>query len=395
MHKSEFSPLQPVQAGLLLELARMVSGQAEWREFPDGESMGIIRLAIAHGLAPLLWWRLQQRGRQISDFAGFADLEDTAKIAEFNYRVLRDNQSRVQLALSEAGIPVLWIKGIALAQAYYPQAQLRPMQDLDGLVPYEQRQAALQVVQRLGFQIRPGDALDEVLGVPEAMAHHYPLLGVSAGGVDLEIHYRLLDNETLLPLREMEWFWQEAGTIGQGEEAFRVPKLEAHFLYLCAHAILQHGEADFHLQRYYDLHLLASQAGMDWEWIIRQAKKLGWTYTVRRALEVTRGYFSSPVPRHVLDALEDYQPSDQDARHARRLQGSGRQWEGTLLSFSGMRWGERMRQLFHLAFPPAEFMRKRYGIPAGRGLLPSYLLRWWEAARAILAARRQRLRSRK
>jgi hypothetical protein len=173
-----------------------------------------------------------------------------------------------------------------------------------------------------------------------------------------------LCDDRMLRLSEMEWLWQEKEQVGQGQEAFNVPKL-CIFYYLCAHAILQHGEARFRLQRYYDLHLLATQGRMNWDLVLSRSIELGWIYTVERALVLTRYYFATPVPDRVLAGLKNHNPSDQDYLRARRLQGAGARWEGTLINLSEYPWRERLRLLFHLAFPRAETMRTRYKIPAG------------------------------
>ena len=60
-------------------------------------------------------------------------------------------QAQVQTALAEANIPAMWIKGSALAHTIYPKPSLRPMCDLDVLVPYDRREAAFEEVTQLGY----------------------------------------------------------------------------------------------------------------------------------------------------------------------------------------------------------------------------------------------------
>ena len=395
MRKSKLSKERTLQSDLILELAQLITGKVELQAIPETNWSGIVRLARRHGLAPMLWWNLRQQGRQVSDCVAFKDPENSAKIAGFNYQLMRENQSKVQLALTQAGIPAIWIKGIALAQTLYPQPQLRPMDDLDVLVPYDQSQAALKVIQSIGYYFPRQDALAEKMRAAESTAHHYHLRSSSASEIILEIHFRLLGDEILLPIKEMDWFWQEREIIGQGQAAFSVLKPEANFLYLCAHTILAHGEFEFRLQRYYDLHLLVSQTRLDWDLILSRAMELGWTYTVKRALVLTYDYFATPVPQWVMDKLNNYRQSDKDYLHARQLRGNGLRWEGTLSSLAEFSWAERMRQLFHLTFPPAEYMRVRYDIPAGRALLSYYIFRWLDAAGVLITASLQRLGFRK
>ncbi len=254
-------------------------------------------MARRNGLAPMLWWKLRQQGRQASDSTAFKELENLAKIADFSYQLLKENHSKVQLALAQAGIPAIWLKGIALAQTLYPLPQLRPMDDLDVLVPYDQRQVALKVIQSIGYHFPPTDALAEKVHAPQSTAYHYHLRGGFSSEIILEIHFRLLDDDELLPTSAMDWFWQESETVDQGQTSFSILKLEAHFLYLSAHAILAHGEFEFRLQRYYDLDLLVRQeAFFNWNLVLSRAKVLGWNYTVKRALILTSAYFALTHP---------------------------------------------------------------------------------------------------
>ena len=76
----------------------------------------------------------------------------TREVVVYNM-ALEHAQSQVDAALTKACIPALWLKGFALARTVYPNATLRPMGDLDVLVPYEQRELALNVVNSLGYHL--------------------------------------------------------------------------------------------------------------------------------------------------------------------------------------------------------------------------------------------------
>jgi hypothetical protein len=231
------------------------------------------------------------------------------------------------------------------------------------------------------------------MGAPQDASHHYHLVGGALEHTHLELHYRLLGDERLFELQEMEWFWQESGTTGQGKSSFSMLKPEAHLLYLCAHAILQHGEADFRLQRYYDIHLLALQPGFDWNLIIERAVVLGWTYALDRALSLSQDYFATPLPPNILVELSQRrQDEEKTVSRAKRLQGPGRRWEGTLLDLEGISFWGRLRSLFWLAFPPASYMRSRYSLPTDKMLLPYYFLRWFYAGMEIIQSISRRFR---
>jgi len=384
----------PQEIAVINTLGRILTGRVPLEEITKEDWAPIARAAIRHKLGPLLAWTLEQRGFQVPDAPVQQALQSNAKIADFNFQLLLENQAVIGPALAQAGIPVIWLKGMALAQTVYPRPYLRPMDDIDLLVPYEQREAALQVLRSLDYRTPPQDSLSQKMGAPQDAPHHFHLLGGPGGSTNLELHYRLLVDDRLLQLGEMDWFWQESEIHASagGSNAFRLLKPEAHLIYLAAHAILQHGEADFRLQRYYDLHLLAQQPGLDWGVIIDRAQALGWIYALERALTLTREYFATPIPNQVFAEIQSRRQPEETALRAQRLQGAGYRWEGTLLGMEDRPLLERLRSLFWLAFPPFTYMRSRYNIPPGRAVLPYYFLRWSDAAREISSALLRRLR---
>ena len=372
-HKSEQDSAE------ILNLAGLLSAHMPPSNLAVQDWAPIVRTASRHKLGPLLEWTLGGHGFVIPDQAARKLLQNDSKIADFTCQILLENQARIASALAQAGIPVIWLKGIALAQTVYVRPHLRPMEDLDLLVPYEQREAAFQTLLQAGYEVLPPDDLSEKMGAQHA-PHHYNLVGGPGLNTKVELHFRLMMDDRFLPLSEMEWFWAESVVESANGADMRQLKDEAHFIYLAAHAILQHGEADFRLQRYYDLHLLAQRPGFDWELAIKHARTLGWVYALERALTLTRGYFDTPIPDGVLPAL-------QNSPAAKNIEPWTQQrWEGVQLSLNGRSLPDRLRRLFWLTFPPASYMRTRYSIPMGRALIPYYFSRWVSASRDIINA---------
>lgn len=70
---------------------------------------------------------------------------------------LRDRfATDVLQAFAAAEIPTIVAKGLALAHAFYPEPALRPMSDVDLLVPPAHADAAIAALQRLGFALLEG-----------------------------------------------------------------------------------------------------------------------------------------------------------------------------------------------------------------------------------------------
>ncbi len=116
--------------------------------------------AEAHGMAPLLL-------RQLS--AAAIDLPNDF-LRRLRLLALRHRQTNTLLTkalgnilslLEAEGFKVLVLKGAALCHTLYPEPGLRPMRDIDLLLPWDQALAAHALLQRHGFKDR-GDPTSEL-----------------------------------------------------------------------------------------------------------------------------------------------------------------------------------------------------------------------------------------
>lgn len=379
---------------LLSTIAQVVAGQpAPLDELPAGDARAaLVAATLAQGVGPILLWALERQGVDISDPAWSPLVVSTRQVA-IQHVLAAATQQQVDAALSQAGIPAIWFKGADLARTVYAKPSLRPMGDIDLLVPYPLRQQALAVVESLGYRLEAGELFQ---GAHE-LIHHYHLRGNVAGAVRLELHFRLLGySDRLLPLEQLSWFWQHTRPWSDGDVSYTFLQPEAHLLYLCAHAVLQHGEADFRLLRYLDLHqLLTHSPTFDWDVVVDQAVALGWTYAVERALSITRHFFATPLPDDLLESLRRRRPADEDVTAVTDRQARGTRWEGIQVHFATMSWPARARLAWRLAVPPTAYMRWRYDVQADWQVPLAYLYRWADVAGEIGKTVGKRIKTRR
>ena len=101
--------------------------------------------------------------------------------------------------LGAAGIPVILLKGAALCAAHYQDWSLRPLGDLDLLVPEEDAARALRVLQAAGYTLVLGhDELVERTAGPDMaalVAYHAQVTLHSPGSptVVIDLHWHLFD----------------------------------------------------------------------------------------------------------------------------------------------------------------------------------------------------------
>ncbi|WP_200231277.1 lasso peptide biosynthesis B2 protein [Rubrivivax gelatinosus] len=175
-----------------LQLLRLLANKApEPLPAPDAEDWSEIqRLAQQHRLEPLLHW---QTTRQPAAFVVPPAIA-TAWAQSFRAHAMRSlawqgDLVAVQRVLQARGIPAVFLKGAFLATQSYPHAALRPLRDLDVLVPPAQAMAAFDALAEAGFT-----RLSTSSGDPQAyhdQNKHLPPLLAPRGRSSVEVHRRL------------------------------------------------------------------------------------------------------------------------------------------------------------------------------------------------------------
>lgn len=383
-HPSEANPESEPDAALL-RLGALVAGQLVPAEVPAAEWPRLAEVALEHGLAPMLWYVVSEHDPALAAAPAMQPLLLAALRASANYAGLEMARRQADAALKAAGIPCVWLKGIALARTVYPRPGLRPMGDLDAWIPAEQRQVALQVMQSLGYRWETDEGAlfvgDDALALK--MAHHfyyhYVLWSTVGPRTVVELHFDLWP--ALLPSGEANWFWSQV----RQEENDGVTTLssEAHLLYLCAHAIYQHDEREAPLLRFFDVHRLIVAGQLDWACVLERAVRLGWTYAVERTLAQAVHHFRSPVPAVFFDELRTRRPACESTSPTAR--GRVARWSRLASALQRLPTSERLRVLWRGVFPPRDYMERQYSIQPGQPTWPYYVHRWYDQGRAMLA----------
>jgi hypothetical protein len=145
----------------------------------------LVECAAQHGLAPLLLAHIREAKAAVAPSVNvrlFAQQVDHVRAAAVRARVVREAVD----ALTAADVPLLVLKGAALAQLVYAEEACRPMRDVDLLVRRPDARRAYETLRRLGFA--PGERAT-------APAHHHlpGLLKTEDGTtISIELHHELL-----------------------------------------------------------------------------------------------------------------------------------------------------------------------------------------------------------
>ncbi len=367
----------------LLTLSALVSQRLDPHTIEPDQWQPIVEQALLNGLGPQLAWKLRQY--DIND-SSVEQLKRAFWIFAARAVSFEMAQMKIQAALTDAQISAVWLKGGALAYTVYSRPSLRPMSDLDVLVPFAQREHALRAVKALGYHFYGNDGSlwsNRYNSLFQKISHHYVL---QDDGIILELHYHLLGQEkTLFSNLAMEWMWSQTETFTVGDTQYLTFKPEANLLYLSAHAILQHGENTLCLKNYFDLYRLVQSSSIDWDLVLQQAVALKCTYPVERALTLSSHFFETPIPKPILQKLADLRPIDENFALAIHLQGPDARFERMRLLLPRLSFKEKVSFILRIVFPPMDYMRRRYEIDKPGPVRPYYYLyRWADQAQSIL-----------
>ena len=234
-------------------------------------------------------------------------------------------QAALRLALAtltDAGIAAVALKGVALAWRHYPEAALRPMRDIDLLVPETRAIEAFAVLRAAGFVAETDDPA--ILRQALADDHQLPAQSHPALGVTIEIHHRLGDpphrRGYRMPQIDPVGVLARAVAVDCGGTMVPCPTPQDLAAHLIIHALYGH-RLDCGPLVLADLHFLAMSQAVDWAELRSQAEGDGWARGMDLLLGLVERSFGSlpapladPPPPDVLDAAEAALLLDPEAR---------------------------------------------------------------------------------
>ena len=336
---------------------------------------GVLAIARRHRLGPLL--------RQGLGITGL----DAAVPPRVNLALQNDYNVHLAIGILQAhhvdelavesrrhGLRFSLLKGAAFSRTLYRHAALRPMADIDILVPDESLEGWAGPLAALGY--RHFDTTD-----------HAVCFRRESSGVMLKLHRSLtscpgflgLDTEALL-----------ARSIPAGEEDPHVLSLGPadHLIHLCLHASFQHGFRQAAINAW-DAVLLCERGRLDVDTFLRAARDerlARWVYAgltmCQTAFphpllaELTRS-LSASVSRRVQRRVERLEPADALAPEPEATFGTPWMrlfWAKNLLELVSLLWESSKPR-----FPESSRLERtlgllvRHGSPAGKKLLSSKL----------------------
>lgn len=331
----------------------------------------VLTLAEAEGLAPALGYLVK---------TGLLDTVVPDDVRATLGRALADalaGQLRLGHALGRLlrqfdreGVPVIVLKGLALAETLYPDPVLRPSRDVDLLVRADTVLAVDGLLRGLGYR-RLADAHSWRFD----LAYDRATLYVGPGDVHVDLHWSLLSDP--------RYVWNETEGLGVWDRAIRIRVAgeealslcsEDLLLYLAVHLAVHHALAG--LLWYWDIALLLSQrrAALDWDVIVERASRWRARTALYFAFLGCQRYFEVSAPGPVMARLRPRGPRAAALRWLALHAGADRLRRLEHLIALGLvdRPRDLLTPLTCVLFPSPAWLRARYE-GAGASLMGHYL----------------------
>jgi len=275
------------------EIAPGVEGlsDAEWQQ--------LVELARSHGVIPLLYSRLKSLHSEGGIAAEiFSQLHNEYLKSGGRNTLLYNGLAEILQAFTDAGIPVIVIKGAYLAENVYKDISLRPMQDIDILLRKDDLQQGEKTLKKLGYSayrdFLPGVDTDDY-------QHLLPMRRGNAAPV--EVLWYLGHPGAPFQL-DLEGIWQRARICRVGSHDALTLCPEDLLLYLCIHCSYQHN-FEVGLLHLYDIKKILLHFGdeIDWDTIIMRASEWGCRRCVFLTLHLVEELFGVTLPAKIAQSI--------------------------------------------------------------------------------------------
>jgi len=208
--------------------------------------------------------------------------------------------SAISRDLDRAGIPCLFLKGLALTISHYRDPALRHMEDVDLLVHPDDVEAAARTLQHAGWIPEEGAGITEIMR-GKRVRHAWQFNSANGESCDLHWHPVLRCYSPAVAAL----FWQGARGASLLQQEVNVPCPTDQLFHVCAHGLQWSWTPQI---RWVPdaLAVLRSSIevdALDWDRLVTLAAHAEMNVRLHHALSYLRDTFEAPVPLAVLERL--------------------------------------------------------------------------------------------
>jgi hypothetical protein len=277
---------------LLSSSSRSEAADARCRSLLDGHISweAVLARGAAHGVLPLLTRNLERLGSPGVPAPVVAALWASNRVNAARNAALAEELRRVLVALSNAGVPAIPLKGVALAESLYGEMALRVCSDLDILVPRSMVRRALDALGAMDYLPELGER-----SVVDLMLRHDIECGLARGADGtahvLDLHWGIAWGGSRDEVATTELWNAALDTLFHGIPA-RALSPEWEVLFLALHAARHRWQG---LKWLVDVHEVCLRGGIDWGRVRVAAARFGWEEPLRITLVACHVLFGTPL----------------------------------------------------------------------------------------------------
>ena len=215
-----------------------------------------------------------------------------------NNQILIRSALPVVSGLQKAGLPVMLLKGAALAAQYYKHLGLRPMADLDILIPLDAAREAFQVMKKLGWT--PAKWLYQGFYRSYFLVKHgFEFQNESCQTIDL--HWHVLDE--CLDQRSDEDFWKKATPIQWCGLTVQCLDPADQLLHICVHGANWNPTPPIRWVTDAMIVIRSEKHTIDWQRLLDQTTKRNLTPQLVDTIQYLTLKLHAPIPNDFVRAL--------------------------------------------------------------------------------------------
>jgi hypothetical protein len=309
----------PTRQQELLLRASLLQGTiaaGAWEEWISGSDIDDLDQG-SYRLLPLLYHNLQN---QKVKHPLMGKLKGIYLSSWYRNQILFHHLVALLKGLTDAGIETMLLKGAALIIAYYNNHGVRPMNDLDILVPLKKAQGAVKVLMELGWNptVTPLKGFAEIDSLsrfgwkPKArqadqftevylsVRHAHDFVGPDGHVCDL--HWHLLEGYG--GAERDEEFWHRAVRVNVRDLSTHALNATDQLFHVCVHGAKWNPVPPLRWISDAVTILRRSQTGIDWDRIMALGQRHDLILPLKDTLSYLRHYFAIPLPETILKKMD-------------------------------------------------------------------------------------------
>ncbi|WP_234569216.1 nucleotidyltransferase family protein [Rhodohalobacter sp. 614A] len=268
----------------------------QWRKEVDFE------LDVDHGsfrLLPLTYHNLSSFG--YSDDLVEGRLKGIYRQAWIKNQQLFYKTGTVLETLHKTGIKTAVLKGIALTEWVYKNYGIRPMADMDILVPFTEAHHAIDVLKNTGFVLQDTHLLQHNLDYGRGIAFK------DADNTEIDLHWHAISHahENI----EITDFWDEVIPIEIAGVKTHIFSATDNLFHTIVHGIRKNPEPPIRWVADAVTIINSKDVSVDWQRLLLYSQKLRVYLQIKEALLYIKKHFGADIPREVIDQINNYKPS--------------------------------------------------------------------------------------